>query len=117
MWISREFHEALMRDSAELRGENRVLREQNKVLQVNLDHARLRNTQLEKERAQLLFQYTGVKIPVPEFLPKVEMPANQVINMDMFNDVGDEQAQMMGLAWDANGRLIDAPHAAAAENA
>lgn len=115
MWIDRKRYDMLLTEAAELRGENRTLRDQNKVLQVNLDHARLQGTQMAKERAQLLFQYTGVKIPVPEFLPQVEMPANQVINMDMFNDVGDEQARMMGLAWDSNGRLIDAPNPAAVE--
>ena len=114
MWVTRKFVDDLVIKVAVLEAENRTLRDSNQTMKVVNDHARLRNTQLEKERAQMLHQFTGVKIAVPEYVPARESSPQQTINVDMFRDVGEDAAAEMGLGWDASGRMIDLPHRASA---
>lgn len=107
MWVNKFIYQCLNEnistqrtraDVAEMQA--RTLSEQNKVLQTNMDWMRLRLTQMEKERAQLMFQLMGVKVPVPEIeqvridLPgELQHPLNQ---MPSFEDVGDEEAHKLG---------------------
>lgn len=100
MWINRNDYMLLVAKENAERALNASAREQNKVLQTNMDWMRLRLTQMEKERAQLMFQLMGVKVPVPEIehvridLPgELQHPLNQ---MPSFEDVGDEEAHKLG---------------------
>lgn len=77
-----------------------------KVLEVNLDHLRLRVNQLEKERAQLTHAILGVRIAVPEF---ENVPPQQVADafaeMPSFSDMGDEEARVQGIGHDDMGNV------------
>jgi hypothetical protein len=63
------------------------------------------------ERAAMVFQQYGVKIPVPVLETAPEMPgANGGIDSPLnatpnFNDVGDEEARRQGIGWNENGEL------------
>ena len=65
MWIARDEWQKIRTERDYAVGKAATLSEQNKVLQVTLDWLRVRQTQIEHERAQLLFNYTGVKVNVP----------------------------------------------------
>jgi hypothetical protein len=107
MWISTDkFLEiATARSFAE--GESRALAEQNKALQVSIDWFRVRISQLEMERAQLLFNYTGVKVPVAtiERAPDTESVAEKLNRVPSFEDLGDREAARLGVEWDSFGEL------------
>jgi len=78
--------------------------------QASIDWFIVRITQLEKERAQLLFNYTGVKIEVPE-IAKAPEPNRDKSLRDLlastpnFEDLGDEMASKLGVGWNADGTL------------
>jgi hypothetical protein len=73
-----------------------------------LDWLMLRMTQLEAERAKLLWKYMGVVVPVPEMIQEPE-PGTSVNNplnaLPSFGDMGDNQALKDGYAWDDEGKL------------
>ena len=105
MWINRDIVANLQIEHASARAEVRVLAEQNKVLQVNLDWLRTRVNQLEHERAQLIFNYMGVKIAVPEIQTVKQDDVHPLNAIPHFNDVGDDEAARMGIGWDQEGRV------------
>ena len=107
MFISRKFYEALVAAQTEAR----ILSEQNRILATNLDNARLRLNQLEKERAQLMYAVAGAKISAPEFVqtsPDASMwgggPMN-LADMPSIEDIGDDAAKALGIGWDKEGKL------------
>ena len=104
MWIDRKTYEDGRLDYAKANTEARVLSEQNRALQTTLDWFRVRITQLEMERAQLLFNYTGVKVPTPsiEPAPDDQHPLHGVAH---FNDMGDDEATKHGVGWNPDGTL------------
>jgi len=106
MWISRDMFEKLIASRNLETGRANTLTEQNKVLQVNLDWLRTRVNQLEHERAQLLFNYTGVKVAVPEIQRTVETPVHPLTELPSFADIGDAEAKRQGIEWDAEGHVI-----------
>lgn len=115
MWIDRQTYERVRLDHEKSNTEARVLSEQNRALQVTLDWFRVRITQLELERAQLLFNYTGVKVPTPQI--DVAPPADQASHpfhaVPSFNDMGDVDAAKYGVGWNGDGTLSYASTAAA----
>jgi hypothetical protein len=104
MIISRTTYDHMREDTIKAQVEARVLSEQNRALQTTIDWLRVRVNQVEKERAQLLFNYTGVKIETPsiEAAPPSGHPLNQVPH---FNDVGDKEAARLGITWNPDGTL------------
>ena len=106
MWINRQTYEHLVFDGVKRNEEARVLDAQNRVLQVNLDWLRVRVNQLEHERAQLLFNYTGVKVAVPEIQRAPETPVHPLNELPSFADVGEAEAARLGIEWDAEGHVI-----------
>ena len=104
MFITRKFYEALVAAQTEAR----ILSEQNKVLQANLDNARVRLNQIERERAGLLYAATGAKVAVPEFV-QTPTEASSLQHMlealPALEDIGDEAAERMGIGWNADGTL------------
>lgn len=63
---------------------------------------------LEHERAKLVETYMGVKLPVPEIgtaAPAVDI--DQVLRDPgtLFNDIGDEEAERLGVDWDPEGKV------------
>jgi hypothetical protein len=105
MWISRQAYqdgrEALLKATASAEAIDR----QNSVLTTHLEWLRVRLTQLEFERAQLIQKYMGITMPVPQFdttpTPDAIDP-NQTMD---FNDVGDDYAHKLGLSWNSDGTL------------
>lgn len=88
--------------------------EANKVLQVNLDWFRVRLTQVEAERAKLLYLHTGVKMETPSFersTPEDDQQRSALPDMIAgfagFQDVGDEEARKLGIEWDDEGKIKD----------
>lgn len=78
-----------VQELADLKAENRILREQLTREQTNFDWLRVRVNALEQERAALLLKQAGVYVPtptllnarvdeIPKPLPKGEMTFDQV---------------------------------------
>ena len=109
MWISRKDYDRLVLRNAELEGENRATREHLTATKTTLDWARVRLSQTEHERAQLLFNYTGVKIATPAIVEEratVGPSIHDVMSqMPSFDDIGDAEARRLGLAWNDDGTI------------
>lgn len=107
MWIDRKFYEHFRLDWANVSGELTALKSRFAAQDTMVDWFRIRLTQLERERAQLIFNYTGVKIETPSFVPKVEEPVTETIlnEATAFDDVGDEVAKRLGIEWAPDGTL------------
>jgi hypothetical protein len=115
MWINRQTFDRLLKVANDLEkaltsseGIRQTYVEQNRVLQVNLDWLRTRVNQLEHERAQLLWNYVGVKIAVPE-IQRAERVMDTVTHplteLPSFEDMGDEEAKRQGVSWNEEGRV------------
>ena len=106
MWIDRKTYDDMRLDNAKAQVEARVFSEQNRALQVTLDWFRVRISQLEMERAQLLFNYTGVKVssPVIERAPDGDV-AKALQAVQGFDDIGDAEAERLGIGWNLDGTL------------
>lgn len=103
MWMDRKAYDDIRLESVTATTRAQVLAEQNKALQVTLDWLRVRVTQLELERAQLLFNYTGVKVPTPT-IQTTDAPES-FHRVPHFNDIGDEEANRMGISHNPDGTL------------
>ena len=111
MWINRHSYDHLValihnleKSIASSEGIRQTYAEQNKVLQVNADWMRVRVNQLERERAQLIFNYMGIKVDVPEVQKAPEIHATP-LNEALFADMGDKEAVRQGIGWDEDGNL------------
>lgn len=105
MWVSKAFiSEREARVTAE--AESGILKQQNAVLRTQLEWLVLRVTQLEKERAQLLFNYTGVKVEFPVVEQETKTSFDPMAQIPDFNDMGDALAKAHGIAWDSEGRVV-----------
>ena len=107
MWIRRKTYDDLMRMALEANGAKEALERQVVTQNVTRDWMIHRLTQLEHERAALIYRYMGVKLTVPELTPEtpVTEPSNIGSDLPSFNDVGDEEAAKLGLGWDNEGRV------------
>lgn len=112
MWISQKHYDDLRMEATKCREEARVLADQNRALQNALDWLMQHATQLEKERAALLFRFMDIKIEVPEYAPARPKPRAvdpnlpaMLGNAGLFTDVGDDQAAKMGIGWDPDGTV------------
>jgi hypothetical protein len=112
MWIQREMFSKLIADKAKAEGAAQILAQRVVQQDATIDWMKTRLTQLEYERAQLINNYMGVKIPIPEFDRETTAKAPRVTAEDVLNqtvafiDVGDEEAAKLGLSWDDEGRLM-----------
>ena len=98
-----------LRDSAMSAAEAGAVKEQNKVLQVQLDFMRHRVNQLELERAMLLQKVSGIAIPVPEIVPQAkQLDVRELLQaMPSFEDIGDDEAAKLGIRTDpSTGELV-----------
>lgn len=107
MWIDRKTYDDLRLQLAQKSGENVVLNQNYTALMTTLDWLRVRVTQLEMERAQLIFNYTGVKMPTPVIKneSKPDPALNPMTQTPNFNDIGDEEAAKLGIGWADDGTL------------
>ena len=108
---TRQHIEDLRCDAAILRQEAKVLSEQNRFLQTTLDWMRVRLTQIEHERAQMLYNFTGVKVQVPSIeretpaAPRPGSVSDILAAVHHFGDVGDAEALKLGVDWNADGTV------------
>ncbi len=108
MWLSRTVFEKLITDAAEARGQSHALTLQVNSQKSTMDWMAMRLTQSEHERAQLIHNYTGVKIAVPSIEPQ-ERPVSAADLMSQtisFEDVGDVEAERQGIGWDESGEVV-----------
>lgn len=66
MWIDRKTYDDLRLDAATAKARAEEQARQIAAQQTTIEWMAIRISQVEKERAQLLFNYTGVKVEVPE---------------------------------------------------
>lgn len=110
MWLKRELFERLLNDKAKAEGCAQTLGARIVGQDATIDWMKVRLTQLEYERAQLIHNYMGIKLPVLEIetktAPDALITADQILNQTIdFGDIGDEAAKDAGLDWDSEGRL------------
>ena len=107
MWLDRKLWDDLRLEHAKAHTEARVLSEQNRALQTTLDWMRGRVNQVEHERAQMLFNFTGVKIASPVIETYAPPPRLEEIlgATSHFDDVGDGPAAKLGIDWNPDGTV------------
>lgn len=77
-------------DVGQIRSENVTLERMNARLQSDLDWAKLRLNAVEKERAQLIAAAIGVKISIPEFVPKMDNLEDVLNQVPDLSTVGND---------------------------
>lgn len=108
MWISKTVFDFLTQRTQDLQDvreelvqrttEVRELTEALATAKSNFNWLTTRVNQLEVERALLLEKATGVKTTVPEISrPVGPQSIDQLLNSDLFNDMGDDKARTLGL--------------------
>ena len=107
MWIERKLFMDLIQKESVARGELAALQTRFAAQDSMVDWFRIRLTQLEKERAQMILKSTGVAIETPVFAKEPEQtPLDQVLGeVSTFDDVGDEIAKKLGIEWKNDGTL------------
>jgi len=111
MWIDRKTYDDMRLDNAKAQTEARVLSEQNRAWQVTNDWLRVRLSQVEMQYAQMLYNYTGVKVNVP-LIERAPEPATNPADMarllqamPSFDEVGDVEAGKLGGDWNSDGSI------------
>lgn len=103
MFLSRKAYDDLRDAGVKSQIEASALAQVNAQLNAHIEWLRVRLTQLEFERAQLLKKYMNVDIPVPTWeQPESHPDPNETFN---FGDVGDKVAAELGLSWNQDGTL------------
>ena len=103
MFLSRQVYDDLRDSLVKSQIESAALSQVNAQLNAHIEWMRVRLTQLEFERAQLLKKYMGVDVPVPSFeQPDPSPDLNQTVD---FSDIGDKMAEQLGIGWNPDGTL------------
>ena len=103
MFLSRKAYDDLRNEWLKAHAECTALSGVNAQLNAHIEWMRVRLTQLEYERAQLLRKYMGLDVPTPTFDAPDEHPdPNQTMD---FSDVGDAMADKLGIGWNPDGTL------------
>lgn len=122
MWISKAFFDLVLTDNkrqtqeiSDLRSFNRdaVTRVEMSMAQkakddMTIDWMRHRVNALEKQNSILMGKATGLHFPTPEIVPTRPGTISGLDfngSMPSFEDVGDAEAAVMGIAHDAEGHL------------
>ena len=116
MFLDRKTYDDLRQDYAQLQGEAKGLYAELAFLRTTLDCMRVRLNQVEHERAQMIYNYTGVKVKSPSFeketehIPGTNMRQGSISDVlastaAFFNDVGDMEAAKQGIDWDDTGNV------------
>lgn len=105
MWISKQSFERLLNDAAKAQGVAQTLERENTALHTTLDWMRVRVEQVERERAILIKNYTGVEVPTPA-IKRVEPDHLDHMNAPVnYDDIGDDAAAKLGIGWNADGTI------------
>lgn len=103
MWISRRAFDTLNAERITAAAEARVLADQNAAYKITMDWMRHRLHQVEQERAHLLKTYMGVAVQVPSFVKPEPDPDDVLGGANIFQDIGHEAAERLGIKWDEVG--------------
>lgn len=107
MFVSTSKFLKLVEDKAQAEGEASVLRTENAKHQVTIDWLRNRVNHLEKERAVLMRERTGLTIPIPEIAHTTgNRMSTTAPAMPTFEDVGDDLAAELGITHNDSGELV-----------
>lgn len=104
MWIARPEYDRLV----EARGKLDAVLQRCAAQQTTNEWLMMRLTQLEHERAVLIQNYMGVKVPVPEIGTAAEtVDVDQILRDPgaLFQDIGDDAAKDAGMDWDNEGKV------------
>ena len=107
MWIDRATVEKLRTELEVERAKRELLQQQTIAANTMMDWFRVRLTQLEFERAQLIFNYTGVKVPTP-VIDKADPPHDGHPFNEMsalFQGLDDKEASRLGISWAPDGTV------------
>lgn len=107
MWISTAAYLKQREEVLTLQSKCEAITATNVTLKTTLEWLMLRMTQLEAERAQLLWNYMGIKIPVPEIEKDPDVPGvDSALNkLPSFDDMGDIEAGKQGIDWAEDGSV------------
>lgn len=108
MWVDRQTWTALEARAIAAEAVTAQLDRHNNALEVSCDWLRVRLTQLEHERAQLIYQLLGVKVPVPEIerAPAPRVTAESILNSTVsFADLGETEAAKLGIFHNPDGTI------------
>ena len=109
MWISTAAWLKNKEDEIQLRAERDIVTQQLKQQETTLGWFMHRLTQVERERAQLLFNYTGVKTEAPVYEKEDKIPSgveNPLNALPSFDGLGDLDAARLGISWDDEGKVL-----------
>jgi predicted nuclease with TOPRIM domain len=110
VFLSRQAYEDLKQRITTAEAEARAQVKANEVLEANMNWFRHRLTQIEAERAVLIYKVMDVKIPTPEFHKEDPIERfkkdHNFSEHDIFRDMGDAEALKNGVEWDATGQLV-----------
>lgn len=108
MWIRQAVLMEAVQARAQQQGMAEALERQNVVLQTNLDWARFRITQLEKERAALTYHYMGVSLPTPELVhaPMAAESIHPLNQLSGFEGMSDAEADLAGITHGPDGSVV-----------
>ena len=109
MLVSRSVIDHLKERAVAAEAKNATLERHNTALEASLEWMRLRISQIEHERALLLYKFMDIKLDVPEIARKPVAPSPETAEalhatLD-FNDVGDDMATKLGIGWNADGSI------------
>lgn len=94
--LNKETFEFLQSENQVLKAERDALKSELLTTKANFEWLRVRCNGLEAQNAQFLEKVTGVRIPVPEIVRSTKMDPMD-FNSDLFEDIGDVRAKMLGL--------------------
>ena len=109
MWVSTAVWLKGMEDAIQLRVERDSAIQQAKQQEVTLSWFMHRLTQVEKERAQLIYNFTGVKTDAPAYEEENRIPSgveNPLNALPSFDGLDDIEAAKQGIGWDDEGKII-----------
>lgn len=104
MWVDRTLYDDIRKKLWETAAVNQALEKQVTAQQSTIDWMAVRLTQVEHEKAQLLFNYTGVKIASP-VLKQADESSVDLNQAPSFSDIGDAQAEKLGISWNDDGTI------------
>ena len=112
MWLSRQAYQDLKDQIVQAQADAAAQRHANDVLEANMNWFRHRLTQIEAERAVLIYKVMGVKIPAPEFHKEdpiqkfMQDHKHQFTEADIFRDLGDDEARKQGISFNEEGQVV-----------
>jgi hypothetical protein len=108
MWIAKPTYDMLVQERMQLQANLTAAQALVASQKSTLEWLMLRMTQLEAERAKLLWKYMGVSVPVPEISHEPEPGSsfdNPMNALPSFGDMGEDKAAKDGYGWNEAGEL------------